>query len=103
MARSAPLDRQRGAAAIDPLVEYLQIFAHGRKRFVAQHELLDVAAKGFGLSLANDSALIQNGDFIGHRLDFVKQVRAVEYGASLPLQMGNKITVELLAHDRIQP
>ena len=45
----------------------------------------------------------QNRDFVGHRLDFVQQVRAVEHGPPFALQMRDEIAVELLPHDRVEP
>ena len=46
---------------------------------------------------------VQNRHLIGHRLDFVQQVRTVKHGPPFALQMRDEIAVELLPHDRVEP
>ena len=64
--------------------------------------MLHVAAQRFGFGLPHDAAVVQNRHFVGHRLDFVQQVRAVKDGAAFALQMRDEVAVELLPHDRVE-
>ena len=102
IARCGAFDDDCDLIAVGALVEDLQVAANGGECLAAEDQLLYVAAECFGVGLADDSAGVEDRDFVGDGLDFVEQVRAVEDRAAFALQVRDQIAVELLAHDGVE-